>query len=98
MLVPNKVDPILKDLSLRFYKDIRVVKFICDHPLFFVAEKMKDPDDIRAIMVPFFGKFVFKYGKTLENKRFNRKKYDQRIAHKRNQKENLNVTENKINE
>jgi hypothetical protein len=38
-------------------------------------EKIKDPDDIRAIMIPFFGKFVFKYTKTLENKRKNVKNY-----------------------
>ena len=97
-MTSDKMQDVLKDLSLRCYKDIRVIKFICDHPLFFVSEKIKDPDDIRAIMIPYFGKFVFKYGKTLENKRVNRKKYDQRIAHKCNLNCNPNVTEEIKNE
>jgi hypothetical protein len=92
MIVSNKVDPILKDLSLRFYKDIRVIKLICDHPLFFVSERIKDPTDIRAIMIPFFGKFVFKYSKTMSSKEINTKNHHIRIAQKCNQKCNTNVT------
>lgn len=92
MLTPDKMDDVLKDLSLRYYKDIRVVKFICEHPLFFVREKIKDPNDIRAITVPYFGKFVFKPTKTMADKQYNRKKYDLRIAQECNSTNNQNVT------
>jgi hypothetical protein len=95
MIVSNKVDPILKDLSLRFYKDMRVIKLICDHPLFFVSERIKDPNDTRAIMIPFFGKFVFRYGKTMESKIKNVKNHESRIAQKCNPISNPDVTETK---
>jgi hypothetical protein len=65
------MEEIIKELSLKYNKDKRVIKLICEHPLLFVKNRIKDPNDIRSIMIPYFGKFVFKFGKTLEDKKFN---------------------------
>lgn len=65
------MEEIIKELSLKYNKDKRVIKLICEHPLLFVKNHIKDPNDIRSIMIPYFGKFVFKFGKTLEGKKFN---------------------------
>lgn len=82
------MDDVLKDISLRFYKNIRVVKVICEHPLLFVKKRMEDPEDIRAIMITYFGKFVLKPSKTIEDKRRVVKKHEEVIAHRRNRKLN----------
>lgn len=65
------MEEIIKELSLKYNKDKRVIKLICEHPLLFVKNRIKDPNDIRSIMIPYFGKFVFKFGKTLEGKKLN---------------------------
>lgn len=82
---------IMKDISLRFYKDMRVIKAICHHPFLFSKKKIEDPNDIRAIMIPHFGKFVMKALKTMDSKIRNVKKYNDLIAKKSNQKLNTNV-------
>jgi hypothetical protein len=65
------MEEIIKELSLKYNKDKRVIKLICEHPLLFVKNRIKDPNDIRSIMIPYFGKFVFKFGKTVEDKKLN---------------------------
>jgi len=65
------MDEIIKKLSLKYNKDKRVIKLIAEHPLLFTKNRIKDPDDNRPIMIPYFGKFVFKFGKTLEGKKLN---------------------------
>jgi len=79
-MVKGGMDGILKDISLRFYKDIRVVKVICEHPLLFVKKKIQDPNDVRPIWIPYFGKFVMKNIKSLQDKQNNTKKYEKLIA------------------
>jgi hypothetical protein len=68
------MEDIVNKLSLKYNKDKRVIKLICEHPLLFVKNRIKDPNDIRSIMIPYFGKFVFKFGKTLEDKKHNTEK------------------------
>jgi len=65
------MEEIIKELSLKYNKDKRVIKLICEHPLLFTAHHIKDPNDNRPIMIPYFAKFVFKFGKTLEGKKLN---------------------------
>ena len=59
---------IYKQIAKQFDKDERVVKLICEHPLLFTKHKMEDPIDIRPIMIMYFGKFVFKRTKSLDDK------------------------------
>jgi hypothetical protein len=69
------MDKVIKDLSLRYYKDVRVIKSICEHPLLFTKRKIEDPTNLRAIMIRYLGKFVPKHGKTIENKQKNVKRF-----------------------
>ena len=82
---------IMKDISLRFYKDMRVIKAICYHPFLFSKKKIEDPNDTRAIMITYFGKFVMKSLKNMDSKIRNVKKYNDLIAKKSNLKQNTNV-------
>ena len=83
---------IMKDISLRFYKDMRVIKAICHHPFLFTKKRIEDPNDVRAVMIMYFGKFVMKYFKNMQSKQRNVKKYEAIIAKKRNLKQNKDVT------
>jgi hypothetical protein len=77
------MEEIIKELSLKYNKDKRVIKLICEHPLLFAKYRMKDPNDIRPIMIPYFAKFVFKLGRTIEDKKRNTEKnFYQRIIAK----------------
>lgn len=69
------MDDIIKQLSIQLGKDKRVVEQIVHHPLLFTKHMIEDPNTIRPIMIPFFGKFVFKFGKTIEDKKLNVLKY-----------------------
>jgi hypothetical protein len=69
------MEDIFKELSIKYDKDKRVIKLICEHPLFFTRRRIEDPNDIRAIMITYFGKFVPKFGKTVEDKVLNVNKY-----------------------
>jgi hypothetical protein len=73
------MDKVIKDLSLRYYKDVRVIKTICEHPLLFTKRKIEDPTNLRAIMIRYLGKFVPKHGKTVEDKQ---KNYDRYLLNK----------------
>ena len=54
-------DRILKHISLIKNKDIRVVKSIAYHPIFFAKKVMTDPDDYKPVRIRYFGVFVQKY-------------------------------------
>jgi len=82
---------IMKDISLRFYKDIRVIKAICHHPFLFTKKRIEDPNDVRAIMITHFAKFVMKHFKSMESKQRNVKKYENIIAKRCNLKQNKEV-------
>lgn len=69
------MNDIFKELSLKYNKDRRVIKLICEHPLLFVVNRIRDPNDVRPIMIPYFGKFVVKFGVTMQDKITNVKKY-----------------------
>jgi len=69
------MNKVIKDLSLRYCKDVRVIKTICEHPLLFTKHKIEDSTNIRAIMIRYLGKFVPKHGKTLEDKQRNVKRF-----------------------
>ena len=90
------MDDVLKDISLRFYKNIRVTKAICEHPLLFAKQRIEDPNDIRPIMIMYFAKFVMKNRKTMENKQTNVKKHERIIAQRCNRKLNKTVETNVI--
>ena len=85
------MEEIIKELSLKYNKDKRVIKLICEHPLLFTRHRIEDPNDIRPIMIPYFGKFVFKFGKTMDDKILNFKKYlSKKPIAKRSNKFNIN--------
>jgi len=69
------MEKMIKELSLKYCKDVRVIKTICEHPLLFTKHKIEDPNNIRAIMIKYLGKFVPKYGKGLEDKQRNVKRF-----------------------
>jgi len=69
------MDEVIKELALKYDRDPRVIKLICYHPLLFAKHIMEDPDDERAIMIRYFGKFTLKYGKTSDDKKSNVDKY-----------------------
>jgi len=60
---------IYKQIAKQFGKDERVIKLICEHPLLFTKERMEDPNDMRPIMIMYWGKFVYKTTKTLDDKK-----------------------------
>ena len=69
------MEEVIKQLALKYNMDVRVIKLICNHPLLFTKHIMEDPEDIRAVMIRYFGKFIFKLGKTVEEKKFNTEKH-----------------------
>jgi hypothetical protein len=69
------MEDVIKQISLTIGKDKRVVECIVHHPLLFTKHVIEDPNDIRAIMIPYFGKFVFKIFKTVEDKKRNVEKF-----------------------
>jgi hypothetical protein len=69
------MEDIIKELSIKYNKDQRVIKTICDYPLLFVKHRMEDPIDTRAIMIRHFGKFVFKSWFDPELKKVHVQKY-----------------------
>lgn len=88
---------IYKQIAKQFDMDERVIKLICEHPLFFVKQKIEDPENIKAIMIRYFCKFVPKYNKTIEDKKFNVQKYLSRKAiaiEKMKQKKSSNNIDN----
>jgi hypothetical protein len=72
------MEEVIKELALKYNKDIRVTKAICEHPLLFVKHMIESPDNIRAIMIRYLGKFVPKNKKTIEDKQLNVAKHLQR--------------------
>jgi hypothetical protein len=92
------MEEVIKQLALKYNIDWRVVKLICYHPLLFAKHVMEDPDDDRAIMIRYFGKFVLKYNKTKVDKKKNvdRHLYKKSIALEKKllKKQNVNdITE-----
>lgn len=69
------MEEVIKELALKYNKDKRVIKVICEHPLLFAKHMIEDPNNIRAIMIRYFGKFVPKHGITLEDKQKNVDRY-----------------------
>jgi hypothetical protein len=69
------MEDIIKQISLTVGKDKRVIECIVHHPLLFTKRVIENPEDIRAVMIPYFGKFVFKTMKTLEDKKCNMQKF-----------------------
>ena len=69
------MEDIIKQISLTIGKDKRVIECIVHHPLLFTKRVIENPEDIRAIMIPYFGKFVFKIFKTVEDKKRNVEKF-----------------------
>jgi len=69
------MEEVIKELALKYNKDIRVTKAICEHPLLFTKHTIENPNDIRAIMIKYFGKFIPKYNKTVEDKQKNMDRY-----------------------
>ena len=70
------LDEIIKELAIKYNKDIRVIKLICEHPLFFTKYHIADPNDVRPIMIRYLAKFVPKFGVTLEKKIANTVRHD----------------------
>lgn len=85
----TREDAIIQDLSLRNSKQKWVIDAIVNHPFLFAKRRMEDPDDLRPIMIVHFGKFVPKYGTTLESKRINTEKHFAR-------KSNSSAKKNKV--
>ncbi len=69
------MEDIIKELSLKYNRDKRVIKLIAEHPLLFTKHCIQDPNNIRPVMIPYFGKFVLKFKKTVESKIYNTNKY-----------------------
>jgi len=69
------MDDVIKELALKYNMDWRVIKLICYHPLLFTKHIIEDTEDERAIMIRYFGKFVLKYNKTKEDKKYNTNRY-----------------------
>jgi hypothetical protein len=84
------MEEIIKQLSQKYNKDKRVVKVICEYPFLFAKRKIEDPNDLRPIMITYFGKFVPKFSITPEVKISNTEKFSKRkaIAKARKQLEN----------
>lgn len=60
----SKKSEIINDISLLLRLDKRVIKMVVDYPFLFITRKMKDIDDERSFMVHYFGKFIFRKGKS----------------------------------
>ena len=72
-------DKIIKELSLRKFKDPRVIQAIVYHPILFAKKIMADPDDERPVRIRYFGVFTQKYIKnktTLKHLRWIKDKID----------------------
>lgn len=93
-------DEIIKELSLKYDKDPRVIKLICYHPLLFAKHVIEDPNDDRPIMIRYFGKFVMKHFKSKDDKKKNvdRFLHKKSIALERKLLRNKNVIKDNTNE
>jgi len=74
------MEEIIKQLSQKYNKDKRVIKVICEYPFLFAKRKIEDPNDIRPIMITYFGKFIPKHTVTLEVKNRNVNNFNRRIS------------------
>ena len=94
------MDEVIKELALKYDKDPRVIKLICYHPLLFSKHVIEDPEDERAIMIRYFGKFILKYNKNSESKKTNVDKYLHRksiaLEKKLLKNKNVNLNNDKV--
>lgn len=67
-------DQIIKDISLRKMKDIRVIRLIAHYPLKFLKDKMQNMEDWRPVRIRYFG--VFGLTKAAKDKYLNNKAFE----------------------
>jgi len=83
------MEEVIKQIASKYNKDIRVTKAICEYPLLFAKRRIEDPNDIRPIMITYFGKFVLKKEKSIEDKEKNVERLNKLKANRLNRKKDV---------